>query len=223
MLVGLGFGSDGLYFIPFNPDERGISSVYKVAYQGGENSLLTRSAHEIMGQKGCFACHSLAGTGGSVAPPLDREGLVSRIKTRLNSPEYLQNIQNIDQNDREPFTSFRQARNEVLGFQGLEQVRTWIKYRIKEPRFDNANSVMPNLAVSPQEATLIASFLVAPVEIPGCVDGWINRISNLIQRPRKRHLVYFFAGGFVLGAAAVASSRMPLRSLSGKRWANGAD
>ena len=35
-----------------------------------------------------------------MAPPLDREGLVSRIKTRLNSPEYLQNIQNIDQIDR---------------------------------------------------------------------------------------------------------------------------
>ena len=223
MLVGLGFGSDALYFVPLNPDESGISSIYKVTYQGGENGPLTRSAREIMGQKGCFACHSLAGTGGTVAPPLDREGLVSRIKTRLNSPEYLQNVKDVDQIDREPFTSFRQARNEVLSFQGLEQVRTWIKYRIQEPRFDNANSVMPNLTVSPQEATLIASFLVAPVETPGWINGWINRISNLIPRPRKRHLVYFFGGGFVLGAAALASSWIALRSLSGRRSANGAD
>ena len=217
MLVGLGFGSDGLYFVPLNPDDRGISSVYKVTYRGGQASPITRSALEIMGQKGCFACHSLRDTGGSVAPPLDREGLVSRIETRLNSPEYLQTIANVDQIDREPFTSFKQARNEVLSSRGIEQVRTWIKYRVQEPRFDNANAIMPNLAVSQQEASVIADFLVAPVETPGRIDRWIDRVSNLLPRPRKRHLAYFFAGGFVLGVAALASSWATLRALSRRR------
>jgi hypothetical protein len=217
MLVGLGFGSDGLYFVPLNPDDRGISSVFKITYQGGQTSSLNRSALEIMGQKGCFACHSLGNTGGSVAPSLDREGLVSRIATRLNSSEYLQTIEKADRIDQEPFTSFRQARNEVLTSEGLEQVRTWIEYRIQEPRFDDANAVMPNLAVSQQEASLIAEFLVAPVATPGRVDRWIGGISNLLPRPRKRHLAFFFAGGFVLGAAALASSWGMLRLISHRR------
>jgi len=217
MLVGLGFGSTGLYFVPLNPDKRGISAVYKITFQPGRANPLNRSALEIMGQKGCFACHSIKGTGGFIGPPLDMEELVTRVRTRLDSLEYLQNIEDIDRLDREPFNLFRQARRDVLNSEGIEQVRIWLEYRIREPRFDNAAAVMPTLGLSPEEAGLIADFLLTPPEVEGFIDRWIERGGKLFPRPRKRHLAYYFVAGFMLGGVGFGSSYALLRVLLSRR------
>ena len=223
MLVGLGFGPTGLYFVPLYPDEKGISAVYKVTYQAGQAGSLTRSGFEIMGQKGCFACHNLRGTGGSVGPVLDRQALVQRIETRLESPEYKQRLEGIDQLDREPFKSFRAARKEVLSSEGLEQVRAWIEYQIQEPKFDDPDAVMPNLAVSKQESALIADFLLTPVGSKGFIRQLVERGGDLLPHPRKRHLVSFFAGGFILGGLAFALSYAVLRALQRNRRSKSID
>jgi glucose/arabinose dehydrogenase len=202
MLVGLGFGPSGLYLVPLNPDENGVSAIYRVSYQPGQARSLTQSALGIMGQKGCFACHSLDGTGGSLGPPLDQKGLITRVTTRLGSFEYLQTIDAINLLDREPFISFKDARNQVLNANGQEQVRAWLEYRIQEPRFDNVVAVMPDLEVTPQEAALIADFLLTPPESEGFIDRWIERGGKLFPRPRKRHLAYYFGAGVFLGGVA---------------------
>ena len=219
MLVGLAFGSTGLYFVPLNPDKRGVSAVYKITFQPGQGTELDRSALDVMGQKGCFACHSLNGTGGTLGPPLDHKGLITRVRLRLDSPEYLQNIEDIDRLDREPFTSFRQARRDVLNSEGIEQVRTWLEYRIQDPRFDNAAAVMPTLGLSRQEAELIADFLLTPPETKGFIDRWIERGGKLFPRPRKRHLAYYFRAGFILGGAGSGKSYFGVRLLQHRRRA----
>ena len=134
MLVGIGFGPQGMYFVPLYPNDQGISAVYRVNYDPNKGaSSASGSAGQpldIMLQRGCYACHSLKGTGGTMGPSLDREELVHRIETRLGSPEYVKILKLVDGLDREPFTSFKRARKEVLNAEGLERVRTWIKFRL---------------------------------------------------------------------------------------------
>jgi len=145
------------------------------------------------------------------------EELVTRVRTRLDSLEYLQNIEDIDRLDREPFNLFRQARRDVLNSEGIEQVRIWLEYRIREPRFDNAAAVMPTLGLSPEEAGLIADFLLTPPEVEGFIDRWIERGGKLFPRPRKRHLAYYFVAGFMLGVVGFGSSYALLRVLLSRR------
>ena len=217
VLVGLGFGPSGLYFVPLYPDKRGVNAVYRVTYQPGQVGSLNQSALEVMGHKGCFACHSLKGTGGLQGPPLDQEGLISRVSNRLTSPEYRQNIDEINQLEHEPFSLYRDARSQILNSNGLVQVKTWLEYRIQEPRFDNTTAVMPNLDVSPEEAALVAEFLLTPPESEGFIDRWRNWGSKFFPNPSKRHLVYYFGAGFFLGGAAFGLSYAVARILRRSR------
>ena len=95
--------------------------------------------------------------------------------------------------------------DQVLNADGQTQVRAWLEYRIQEPRFDNVAAVMPNLGVSPEEAALIADFLLTPPESEGFIDRWKARGGKLFPRPQKRHLAYYFVAGFFLGGVAFGS------------------
>jgi len=205
MLVGLAFGLDGLFFLPLYPSEDGVSYVYKVSSDPSRIGTPEMNALTIMGDNGCFACHSLDGTGSSKAPSLDREDLIDRTKKKLDSPMYQARLATIDELQTEPFVSYRDARQEVLNIDGMDQMRAWLKYRIMEPRFDDPKVSMPNLGLTEEEAESIADFLIAetvtPEKVtPGFIQRLVERGSKLFPRPRKRHILYSLLLGLAAGA-----------------------
>jgi hypothetical protein len=174
--------------------------------------------------QGCLACHSLNGEGGTLAPVLDREPLVARLQERLNSPEYLALLDEIDQLEEEPFRTYADAREQVRASEGLEKIRVWIYYRIVEPKFDNPDAQMPKLELTEDQAVAITDYLLSeeiepaedgggeeaqpespsgeePAEAPvnPIPESWLARLPSL----RYRHLPFIFLAGALVGALAV--------------------
>ncbi len=210
ILAGLAFGSDGLYFTPILPNREGLSAVFKVTYDPASqypyNMAKNDNPAALIAEKGCLGCHSLErqGGGGVVGPALDREEMVARIQTKLNSPEYRQQVAEIDQMDTEPFVSFKKARQEVAQAKDLEQVEIWMKYRLLEPRFDDPNSQMPNLGLNEIEAQLITDYLLETesqelTQTRTGLRAWLIRLGNNVV------FVAVFAAGFVFAFASIWS------------------
>jgi len=218
VVAGLGFGPDGLYFLPMLPDQGGTSPVLKLQYNPTVEFpyLLETEANPIvlLNTHGCFACHTLNNNdGGTVGPVLDRDFLVPTVATRLNSEEYIDSVKALDQLDQEPFASFRDARQAVQQAQGIEKVRLWLEYRIQEPRFDDPTAQMPDLGISQEQARIISNFLVGAEEelqppeegqgfFRGIVDGirgWFPAASRANAKIYGAILVVvgFFAGAIV--------------------------
>jgi mono/diheme cytochrome c family protein len=154
-----------------------------------------------MAEKTCFGCHSLEkqGGGGSVGPALDRDEMVARIQARLNSQEYRDTVVEVEAMDSEPFVSYRQARQEVAAAKDLEQVRLWIKYHLLEPRFDNPNSAMPNLALTDAEADLITDYL-----LEGEGGGGNRARQNILtSRAGIMYMSAAFGGGLAVALGGV--------------------
>jgi glucose/arabinose dehydrogenase/mono/diheme cytochrome c family protein len=209
-VVGVGIGPDGVYFVPIMPDRRGRSAVFKVAYdpKHAHPLIVDKDAEVLIAEHGCVGCHSIDGAGGTAAPPLDREEMVPRIQSRLESREYAQAVAAVDRLDREPYASYRQARAEVLRAAGEHKVRTWMKYRIIEPRFDDPRAQMPNQGVSEAEARAITAYLMGEGPEGGDV-GIVERAKSALvrvlpSRAGPRELLLFFGGGFLMGACALA-------------------
>jgi hypothetical protein len=207
VVAALAFGPDGLYFAPLFPGESGTSPILKVTYDRaaatGQSMLQLETPNQILFKNGCVGCHTIfggGGNGGTAAPEIN-EASLNLLYQRLNSDLYVQSLDALDQTDRQPQAQYADWRADVRKATGWNRVRTWIKYRIQEPRFDILYSNMPNQGVSPEEAKFIADYLVSRVQ-PG----------TLYQRLRKmlpgvfhlRHMAYALAGGFVGGAASFA-------------------
>ena len=204
IVVGVALGPDGLYVVPTLPNAEGRSFVLKVVYEPDHPHPYLISdgtdPQALMWEKGCFGCHRLGDEGGTAGPALNQPQLAERIDARLSSQEYLQTLQAVDSLDREPFVSFREARDEVMELQGQDKIRTWMIYHIMEPRFDNPNSLMPNAGLSRAEATLITDYLLQERS-----DGFLERGKQTILRylPElilPRHLFFALVLGIVLGA-----------------------
>ncbi len=164
-LVGLASGPDGFYFAGMFPDQSDTTSVYRVARSPiAEYPYLLdndQAPSVLMREYGCFGCHSLSGsTGGLRGPPLDREILLPRLEARLDSRQYLSAIAVLDSTMTEPFVKTRPWRSEVARTVGRDRLLKWVAFHIQEPKFDNPNSQMPNVAVSADHAEAIAEFLV---------------------------------------------------------------
>lgn len=204
LLVGLAFGKDGLYFAPFDEDPTGTSGIYRVAYNPEDNNqpVLRASTDplELVIQKGCRSCHMIRGDGGTVGPDLESSALVARLSDDLNSSDYTLSVEEINELDSAPFARYRSARQEVLDAEGIDKVRTWIKYRIQEPRFDRSSSAMPNLGIGPEEAEIIADFLVegADSESRDPIRKLFDRLSG--ESIGRKDLALFFVIGSVGGA-----------------------
>lgn len=208
-MVGVGIGPDGVYFVPLLPDRLGRSAVFKVAYdeKHAHPFSLEKDPEVLIAEHGCAGCHRINGAGGGAGPALDGEKMVDRIRSRLESNEYTQAVATVDRLEREPYASYRQARAEVLGAAGDEKVRTWLKYRIVEPRFDDPRAQMPNLGISQTEARAITAYLMREKAQDG--DRIRDRAEAALARllpsqAGRRELFLFFAGGFLLGACALA-------------------
>jgi hypothetical protein len=199
-IVGLAVGPDALYFTALMPDSAGENYIFKITYNPqnahpyivGENS----SGLGLMNIKGCFNCHSLNGVGGSAAPVLDHDALVSSVQTRLVSQEYREVVSQLDQSSDELFQSYRTARQEVLAASGTDQMRLWLQYHLLEPKFDNPAAQMPNLSLTSSEASRITDFLLSN---PARYDGLVGAILHIIPELQYRHLAIFFALGFGIG------------------------
>ncbi len=227
-IAGLGVGQEGFYFAPLFPNSDGQSSVFRVTYDPSRQHPFILGGDEpdpvdLMRERGCFGCHSMGSIeGGSDGPVLDGQILIPRLETRLNSEDYQQAVREVDQLDREPFTTFKGARQQVLGAGGQQKVRSWLTYFLQEPRFDDPGSQMPNLGLTEGQALIIADYLLgqasgardeaspaaAEEQEPNAPAGFaqvvIDRLKEFLPSPAgRRHLAYFFAGGFLLGAVSI--------------------
>ena len=210
VVVGVGIGPDGLYFVPLMPDRESRSPVLKVAYDPRDSHpvRLDKDPEVLIVEHGCAGCHSIDGTGGIQGPPLDRTDLVDRLRTRLESGEYLAQLEAVDRLRREPYVSFGEARSEVRRATGDERVRLWLKYRIMEPRFDDSTAQMPNLGVLEAEARVISAYLMGE-EVEGDEEGLVEKAKSALVRllpspAGPRELLLFAGGGVLAGACALA-------------------
>ena len=216
VLTGLAFGPDGLYFAPILPEEDGTSALHRIRHdpaaarnrpQGESLDLWT-----VLTERGCYSCH-VFGTaedrGGMIGPALEREGLRNRLERTLGSKAYLDSLDAIDRLDVEPQRSFRAAREEVRRAQGDDLLRTWIYYRVLEPRFDRVLSAMPNCNVTPAEARLIADALIGKKPPP---LSWSGRLARRLRSEQGRSLLLGLLGiSFALGLAGGAAAFWWLR------------
>jgi hypothetical protein len=123
--------------------------------------------------------------------------MVKLLTTRLNSAEYLQSLQEVDHLDREPFVNFKEARREVLQAEGQERIRTWMIYHIMEPKFDNPNSLMPNMGLSRAEATAITDYLLQEQSFTERTKNYVMPYLPAVLLPR--HLLFAFGIGLIAG------------------------
>jgi hypothetical protein len=216
ILVGVGIGSDGLYYAPILPDSSGFSSIYKVTYDESNtypNKLdRTVSAEGLLDTRACYGCHVIDQFGwGTAGPRLNTDSLPDSILQRLDSPEYRETVKKLDGLDIEPYKTYRHARQEVLEKEGIDKVRTWVKFRLLEPGFDNPYSQMPNLGLTDHEAALLADYLIkddAMVAAPETAAP--ASPQKEAQKPGYRYLAYSFIAGFSLCGitAAIYISRL---------------
>jgi glucose/arabinose dehydrogenase len=204
-VVGVGVGPDGLYVVPIVPDRDGRSAVYKVRYDPMRPHAVTLANSSdpllIMRSRGCFGCHSLDGEGGKAGPNLDRNELAKKLRAKLDSAGYVRAVTDLRGRNDEPFRSTRAARDRVLQARGDERVRQWLKYHIMEPRFDNPDSLMPNVGATDEEASAIAEYLM-PRTAPLSAKVK-DLVRNIIPQPngRKGLILAFFAGAALAGVA----------------------
>ena len=169
-VVGLGCGPDGIYFVPIFPDTTGQSAVLVVRYNPDSIHPYPlagdRPPIAFMEDNGCFGCHSLRGKGGAAGPALDHDSLVPRLRARLESAEYRTRVLAVDSLYRRAVHQLpRCARAGTCG-QRRGPALHWVRYQLREPKFDNPNSLMPNLGLSEPDVASLAEFLLTPRERP---------------------------------------------------------
>jgi hypothetical protein len=208
-VVGIACGPDAVYVVPLFPDVTGTTAVLAVQYDTSATHPYAlasdRAPLRLMDDKGCFGCHSLKGKGGTTAPPLDRQALVARLTQHLSSEDYRRTVAQVDSLPTEPFLSSREARHAVLAVQGMDRVRRWMRYHIRQPKFDNPLSQMPALDVSDGDAVAITDFLLDPSPAN---PAEVRRPKPKPKPPPKpkvryRHVALAFVVGFALGGAAL--------------------
>lgn len=214
VVAGLGFGPDGLYFLPLMPNEDGTSPILKLQYNPAAEYpyLLETESNPIvlMNTHGCFACHTLDNNaGGTTGPVLDRALLVPRVQARLDSGAYASEVGKLDKSEQEPFRSFRQARQAIRQTEGLEKVRLWVEFKIQEPRFDSPNAQMPNLGISEEQARVISAYLSGieqtirePQERGGLFRGIVEGVRGWFPRATRANAKRYGAALFGVGALA---------------------
>lgn len=219
IIVGVGIGPDGLYYAPILPDESGFTSIYKATYDES-NSYPYKvdkavSAEDLLDTRACYGCHVVDYDGwGTAGPRLDRNTMAGSILKRLDSPEYRETVKKLDGLDMEPYKEYSHARQEVLQKEGIDKVRTWVKFRLLEPKFDNPYSQMPKLGLTDHEAALLADYLVKDNLKEAEPENAAHQApEEIASGPGLRRLIYSFALGFLFSGvlAVIYISRIKKR------------
>ena len=201
MIVGVGAGPDGLYFVPLFPDETGDTAIMKMVWSPDDEHPYKIQGELrpefVMLDKGCFGCHGMSASDTEkIGPTLERHALFKSIEGKLKSTEFRQQMTDIDALSADPFPAFREARQSLRDLRGAAAVRAYIKYQILEPRFANTQTQMPNMGLSEAEAEAVTGFLMAgPHEKEDNRPAVVRFLSNVLPSPRHEYI----AGAFILG------------------------
>lgn len=217
-VVALAIGPDGLYFAQLLPDRTGSTHIFKVTHDAAARyPFIIGHGGNLIDVKGCRSCHMLEGEGGQIGPTLDFEGVrIKALEQRLSSDSYGAKLAELDGLNEEPFISTRQARKEVLEAEGFEKVRTYIRNKLLEPKFDNPNAQMPNLSLTEEEASIIADSLLSVESGPRRLA---RRIRSVFPFPDTRigdvlaGIVVGFIGGFWFTFVTFVVWRLLVRSM----------
>ncbi len=158
-LVPLSSGPDGIYFSGFMPQSDGETHIMKIiplASKTARPSILSGAGWYARLE--CSACHSISGKGGQVGPKLD--GLVTRLQKRLSASNYKERLQQMEQQTNPIAVQFKQARQQLRELEGQEKIKIWLRFHLKEPRFDFPQSQKPNLQLSNVQIEALTDFLI---------------------------------------------------------------
>lgn len=218
----LALGPDGVYTAPMVPGATGSSPVLRIRHDPEaahavqvvpRESLESMTEMGILATHGCVSCHAIEGKGGGggIGPSLDQFGLRWRLTQRLNSQAYEQQVALVDAIDEEPFRSWRVARQQVLQARGAERTWVWLRYYLQEPRFDRADTLMPNLGLQEEEAIALRAQLYRTVGLkaPGERGGGLWERGVAFLRANLRAVV----AGAVTGAGLAAIVALSLALL----------
>ena len=207
VIAGLAMGPDGLYFVPVMPDPTGRSAVLKVVYrEGAVSPHSSRDGEDVISlinSHQCYSCHVINDYGfGNTGPELGGAVMAQRISERLASADYEESLSGLDALDTEPYADYREARKEIMQKAGDERVKTWVKYHLLEPRFDNPSSQMPNTGLTENEAARITDYLLNQDTDWAAETGMKVRkvMSRFVPVLKYRHLVYSFVLGIVVAS-----------------------
>jgi hypothetical protein len=178
IVPGVAVGPDGLYFASMMPNRGASASIFRITYDPVNEhpyrgDMLTNPV-SLIAHYGCLGCHSMGGGGGTQAPNLDYEDLFPRLRNRLSSDVYQAYLNTVDELTEAPFPEYTEARQQLRDLRGTGAItRVWLFYHLLEPKFDNPVATMPNLGLTPDQAEIIAEYLLKkPVEAQSNVaDG----------------------------------------------------
>jgi hypothetical protein len=206
--VGTAFGPDGLYMVPLLPDSQGNSPILRITYDPDNQHphiINNLNPLEMVNRFGCMGCHKFDGEGYSIiGPEINRIDIGDKLLQRLNSPEYKAQSQVVDALPIEPFTKYAEARNKVLTTTGMGKVRTWLTYRLLEPRFDQEVIGMPNLGMTQQEAEVLTDWILKQSDSLSTTEKARQFINRHITIPSKKQTLISFMLGAIFGAVALS-------------------
>jgi hypothetical protein len=162
-VVGLAMSPEGLYFCPILPvGKSGVLMMTRYDPARRHPYVIGRGAGPagLMTTFGCLKCHSLDGKGGTQAPVLDKNSLMTRAESRVLSASYAGRLARLEFIPDESNEESRRARQEVLSAAPKDRVRLWVVNRLLNPKFDEPNAQMPNLGLTREQAESIASYLL---------------------------------------------------------------
>lgn len=170
---------------------------------------LVEPPFELVAERGCITCHVYT----TSAPPdlgrsLQPELLASRLMKRLHSSDYLQQLAAVDALPGEPYRSYDFARKDVREANGLARVRSWLRHKLVEPRFDDPASEMPHHGLTTGQAARVVDLLLTGLpetEDLGLIDRLRLVVADLVPHPRQRHLLFFLAAGCAIGAVVATA------------------
>jgi glucose/arabinose dehydrogenase len=168
-VAAVALGPDGLYFAPLYPSAGGKSYVFAVRFdpQNEHARIVGRpvtdkvaSGRYLVNRLGCLGCHQIDGVGGTAALELDTKPLIARVRARLESDTYRQNMATLAQLDNEQVQETAQMRETVARLTGEPQIRAWITHQIHRPGFDALAPQMPDMGLTLEEAEMITAYLI---------------------------------------------------------------
>ena len=164
------WGPDGLYFADLYGESTephmGGGAIFRVVPDPDwkpptdVNLTLTGAARGryLFFDTRCNACHTIEGAGGREGPTLTNAR--ETLSKRLLAPDYDRWLDELAVKEGRFFEKNRDKYQTLKGKNGLDRVRTWLHYHIREPRFDNPKAKMPSHDLSDEDIDAIAAFLL---------------------------------------------------------------